>query len=337
MRILFLTRLYWPHVGGVERHTASLSSSLSKRGHKVKILTTRYAKGLKAKENKDSIEVIRFGQPKIKLLGLIYTWFWLVRNINLIKKSDIVHVHDVFVWYLPFRFIFPKKPVYTTFHGWEGKYPIPSINILQKKIASKLSSKTISVGKYINKYYGISSDYVTYGGVGKYESKFKKKENKIIYVGRLDEDTGIPILLKLFERYNDIYHWYKVDFLGDGELRKECEKFGKVKGFVDPTQSYEKASICFASGYLTILEAMANKCMVICAYDNPLKKDYYRLTPFKKWIITSDSPVEIAKVLRNYSKNKNKYKNMIEEGYNWVITQTWERLTNSYIKLWEIE
>ena len=358
MRVLFLTRLYWPHVGGVEKHVASISKVLNTTGSKITVLTTRYDKSLKSKEKKEEVEIVRFRQPKYKYIGLIYTWLWMLKNIDLIYKSDLIHTNDVFIWYFPFRFLFPRKPVYTTFHGWEGKYPIPLKSILQKKIAAILSTKTLAVGEYIGKYYGIRPDRVTYGGVNIIQSspaspseagraKFKvqnyKSKFKIIYVGRLEEDTGLPIFLDAIKRYrriddgNKYKDKYKIEFVGDGKMRKECEKNGRVYGFVDPGPYYARASVCFASGYLTILEAFANKCLVICAYDNPLKKDYYQLTPFKKWIISSNSSSDIAETIADFSNNNSKYQKMIEEGYNWVKTQTWEKVTNSYLELWGVE
>ena len=54
-----------------------------------------------------------------------------------------------------FRFIFPKKKVYITFHGWEGKWPLPMWAILNKRIANFLCNGSIAVGIYIEKWYGI--------------------------------------------------------------------------------------------------------------------------------------------------------------------------------------
>jgi len=354
MKILFLTRLYWPHVGGVEKHVYSLSTSLSTRGHRVTVLTTQYDKKLKSREKRDGIQIIRFKQPGIKYLGLFYTWHWLLKNIDLIKESDIIHIHDVFIWYLPFRILFPRKPVYTTFHGRWGKYPIPFSDIIQKRLGAKLSKGVISIGEYIPRNYGFKSDITLYGAVNKVQnSKFKIQNDKsihsassglmlskveaskfkIIYVGRLDNDIALDIVLEAFSKLSG----YDFEFIGDGEKRKECEKYGKVHGFTDPTPFYKKAKFCFASGYLTIHEALANKCLVFVAYRHPLQRDYYKLTPFSKFIYSSDNPEKLAERLLYLNKNKKAAQKLIDAGYNWVKTQTWEKLTNSYLKLWGIK
>jgi len=333
MKILFLTRLYWPHVGGVENHVSEIGKWLKVKGENVTVITSKHDKKLKIREKKNGIEIVRFEQPKIKYFGLLYTWFWFLKNLDLIKDSDVIHCHDVFIWYLPFRFIFPKKKVYTTFHGWEGIYPIPGKNILQKRIASMLSSKTIAVGRYIGKYYGIKPDVVTFGAVNMPNKAEDKAINSIVYVGRLEEDTGLTVFLKVLSSLEG----FKVDFCGEGELANECLKYGRVHGFVNPTPFLKKSQICFASGYLTILEAMAHRCLVLTAYDNPLKKDYYRQTPFKNWIISSDNSAEITEVIKAFTKNEKEFSKMINEGYNWVKSQSWEKLSKQYLALWEAE
>jgi len=277
MKILFLARHKWPHVGGVETHVRELGKRLKIKGESVKII---------------SEEDIRF--PKIKYLGLLYIWFWLFKNRKLIKWADIIHCHDVFIWYLPFRFLYSKKPVYTTFHGWEGTWPIPWRNIVYKRLASRLSWGTIAVGKYIEKYYGVKASKVVYGGAvtpgGRPSATTPgvshnfRGVNHIVFVGRLEKDTGV---LDFIEQLKINNLKFKIDFVGDGSLRKECEKFGKVHGFVDPNPFLEKADICVPGGYLSYIEAKQYSCKIMTFYDNPLKKDYWdeikKIKKFPTW------------------------------------------------------
>lgn len=147
MKILFLTRRAWPDLGGVEKHVKEVSFHLRKMGHKVTIISE-----------------LDIGYPNIKFLGLFYIWFWLFKNRKLIYLHDVIHCHDVFIWYFPFRFLYPQKPVFTTFHGWEGAWPIPLRYIFLKRLAARLSRGTIAIGKYIEKFYGIKTDKIIYGG-----------------------------------------------------------------------------------------------------------------------------------------------------------------------------
>src|SRR3989344_9317016 len=212
MKILFINKNNWPHVGGVEKHIFKLSQNLKKEGHKVKVLSS------------DGNGDYNINYPKIKYLGLFVIWLQLFKLRKTILNFDIIHINDVFIWYLPLKLLHPKKKVYVTFHGWEGKYPIPILSKMQKKIAWILASGSISVGNYINKWYGIKSDYVTYGGVNKQvDKRFTKIKNSVVFLGRLEKDTGIKKFLKRLS----VYKYNNVTFVGDGVFRSECEKYSK--------------------------------------------------------------------------------------------------------------
>lgn len=257
MNILFVSRYCYPHIGGVEKHTECIAYNLKRIGYKVKTISEEDIK-----------------KPNIKIIGLLYIWFWLFKNKNYIKNADIIHIHDVFVWYLPFKFLYPRKKVFITFHGWEGKYPIPFWNILNKKIANYLCSGSISIGKYINKYYKIKSDYVTYGSINQnlkiksknYNSKVK---NSLIWLGRTDEDTGI----------NEFRAWLK--------KQKTKYKVTYVSYVKNPQKYLKKAEYCVPVGYLSYLEAKVYGCKIKTFYGNKLKKDYWdeikRVKKFDTW------------------------------------------------------
>lgn len=282
MKILFISQFKYPHIGGVEKHIHKVGNNLLRLGYSVKYISS---------------EDIKY--PKVKFFGLFYIWFWLFSNIKIIKESETIHIHDVFIWYLPFRILFPFKKVYITFHGWEGKYPLPLWNIINKRIANILCNGSIVIGKYIEKYYGIKSKYVIYGGVDKVNNvNFKNKiKNTIMYLGRLENDTGLLEFLNFLKNNSK----YKVTFIGDGTFRNECKNYGQVVGNVTNVTKYLKlAEYCVPSGYLSYLEAVNESCKIKTFYNNPLKKDYWS---------------EITKI---------------------KTIPTWDDVTNVYLKLWKI-
>jgi glycosyltransferase involved in cell wall biosynthesis len=284
MKILFLTHYYFPHVGGVEKHVFEIKKCLEKKGNSVKVISGA------------DIEY-----PNIKFLGLVYIWFWFFKNRKIIEDADIVHIHDVFIWYLPFRFLYPSKKVFTTIHGLEWNNPLSKMSILQKILAAKLSAKTIGVGRFLEKYLGIKFDLITYGAVTLIHTNVVKRKNSIVYVGRLEENTG---LLKFFN-WLKTNPKYQVDFCGDGELRKECEKFGNVHGFTNPTLFLKKAEYCVPGGYLAALEGLSYKCKLKLFWSDKVKEDYWKLSPF------------------------------IREDVNvWAKAQTWNKLANEYLNLY---
>ena len=301
MNILFITRLYFPHVGGVEKHVFEVAKSLERKGKSVTILTEKFDSKLRSKEATGKTKVIRSSYPHIKLLGLLSIWLKIFKNRKLIQDADVVHIHDVFIWYLPFRLMYPKKPVFTTIHGLEWDNPLSKFSIWQKKLAVKLSTGAVGIGKFLEKYLKIKFNKIIYGAATVIRNSVAKDKNKIVYVGRLEENTGLAKFLKWLGKNQK----YTVDFCGDGRLRNECEKFGKVHGFTDPVPFLKKANHCVPGGYLAALEALSYGCELKLFGNSKIKEDYWKMSPFV------DSDVK-----------------------QWGKSQTWEKLANEYLDLY---
>lgn len=330
-KILIFTPSFFPNIGGVEKHVLETSLILKRNKFDITIITAKSENSSK-KELRSFLKINRFSYPKIKFFGLLVIWWNIFRKYyHLIREADIVHIHDVFVWYLPFRFIFFRKPVVTTFHGWEGVFPVPVKNKLWRKLGVFLSTKTIAVGKYLEKYYDFSSDVVIYGGVHVPRQVFTK-ENILLYVGRLEYDTGLPLLLQSLkqEPWNG-----KVVFCGDGVLREQAELVGEVTGFRNPIPFLKKAKIVFAGGYLSVLEAFAYKCIVLAAYNNPLKRDYFSLSPFGHIVNVVKNKKELSKKIQFLKKNTKFSSNQIEEGFSFVKKQSWQSIAKIYLELYK--
>ena len=91
--VLFLTpRRSDRYLGGVEKHVKILSEKLREKGIGVDEL---------------SLSNIDLKNNKLK------AWLYLWKNRKSILSSDIIHIHDVFWWYSPFRFLFFWKPFTT--------------------------------------------------------------------------------------------------------------------------------------------------------------------------------------------------------------------------------
>lgn len=304
MNIIFLSHYFYPHVGGVEKHVLNVGKKLTKHGDKVTVITEKYNNILKKYDEVENINIVRFKCRNIKGIGLISIWLWLYKNRNLIKDADIIHCHDVFIWYLPFKFIYPTKKVFTTIHGFEWDNPFRKISLQQKRIAINLSYKVIGIGHFLSKYLNIKFDHISYGASYVHDYETSHDVKKIVYVGRLEVNTGILEFLIWLNKNPG----YNIDFCGDGPLRKECEKYGKVHGFVDPTPYYKKAEYVVPGGYLAALEALNYGCKLKLYWNNKLKEDYWKMSPF--------------------------YKLKGKKLYNWARAQTWDKLANEYLDLY---
>ncbi|MGI5826479.1 MAG: glycosyltransferase family 4 protein [Patescibacteria group bacterium] len=329
MRILFLTRRFYPLAGGVEKHSYEVAKRLVKLGHEVNVIT----EGENFSTNEyDGIIVHQLLSKYSGRLKKFEIWFRLLGKKKIIENSDIVHCHDVFFWYIPFRFLYPVKKVFVTFHGWEGVFPPRLSAKIVRKLSEKLSFGNICIGDYILKWYKTNPDIVSYGAVSKKACR-KKINADVLFIGRLEKDTGLMIYLEVLKKFKEDI---KIIFLGDGILRKEAEKYGDVLGFVENVQEYIKGSrLVFTSGYLSILESFINKKPVFSVYDNPLKKDYLEKTPFQDWIVIEEDPVSLFEKVRYYLKTNSASKKKVEFAYNWAKNQTWEKLTRQYLELWK--
>lgn len=369
MKILFLSARFFPEVGGVETHVYKISKELTKQGNEVSVLTElspkiKHSKKInyqsRAQSDTHSIKSIKpvkssyfafFEHEKIKIFAFNFgnvnrfkkfrIWKRIFENIYLIKQADVVHCHDVFIWYLPFRFLFPRKKIFTTFHGYETKFP-PALHAkIIRKISEKLSMGNICVGKYISKWYGAKPDFITYGGVDTVTGKKKlnvEKEKiankvKILFLGRLAKDNGIEVFIQSLKKMKNSGILYDLTVCGDGSYRSSISKYGKVLGFINNPNSYiEKSDVVFASSYLSILEALSFGKGVISVYENELKKDYLNNSPFKRYIQIYNNSKEIADSFKNKNLPTAKQR---KEFVSWSNNQTWEKVAKIYTRLWQ--
>jgi len=250
---------------------------------------------------------------------------WTLRNV--LAQADIIHCHAIFWWYWPFKFLWPKKPVYTTFHGWEGIYPVPIKNILMHRLAEKLSCGSLAVGDYLTKWYGQRPDIVTYGAAGltlalTARSKPSLINNRIVFIGRLDEVNSIKLYLAAIKKLK-AKQKFTVIFVGDGPYRCQAEKLGRVTGMVKTITPYLiKPAYIFASSYLSIWEALRYGRRIFALYNNPVKKDYLQCFPAAQSINIAGSVEELIKQFYQPKPVK-------------AVIPGWQKVAESYLRLWQ--
>lgn len=341
--VIHLTRLFHPHGGGVEKHVYKVSQELIRRGYRVRVITWQHDPKLSIREVVDKIEVIRipneFGNSKLK------TWKWMWQHRKIIWASSVLHIHDVFWWYLPLRFIKLRYKVYTTFHGYEGSDPPSWRAVLHRKMVEWLSHKTICVGEFMRRWYRANPNTIIYGA-GKLpkianHSRGGKQGDKVIFTGRLDYDTGIMTYLKLLYRLRDLGVLLEMDVYGVGPRLKEAEAYANrrdievnFRGWVDDVENYyPNYNLAFVSRYLSIIEAMQAKLLVVAVYNNEIKKDYLTCHPMSDNMIIGNDPDDIAIKLSQLDEQN--YVKMIDKSYTWVKCQTWDKLADKYVRLWD--
>lgn len=315
MTLLFLTPRHSSGLGGVEKHVRLLTRELEKRGHGVVEMSLDEDASLKSA-----------------------TWKKLWDKRRLIERADLVHVHDVFWWYLPFRLLYPRKPVFTTLHGWEGVYPPTRSAIFQKKLAQRLSRGTIGVGTFFHQWYGVKPTFTTFGvldpqvkEVGK-RLRMPETIKSIVFFGRLEEVNGIDVATPALIRLSRVGH--QVQFIGDGSGRKHAETIGSVTGMVvNPWRFIAASDLVIASSYLSMLETAALAHPVVSIATNPLKRDYLFTHPLAPFITIVSSSEELFKTIQSFDISK--HRNKIRAAQSWTFKQTPRKMADLYEKSWK--
>jgi len=347
MKIVMITPKFYPDIGGVEKHVLRVSEGLTKQGYEITVITKKQDVNALEVDKHNAITIHRI--PHTRVHGI---WLWLFKNRHILNKADIIHCHDfgTFIWYLPFRVLYPTKPAYMTFHGFEGIIPIPRTIIILRKIAEKLTRGNICIGDFIPKWYGTKPTMVLYGGVDLPNNVDRitasETENKIIFIGRLEEDTGVKEYISALTILKSNYNIDTTGYIcGDGSLRstiqEELVTHGlkhELLGFVQSPEEYlQKCQFVFGSGYLTILEAMAYKKMVFNISTNDLKDDYLRLVPNAGNImITVKSSEELAEKIAYYLNHPLEVELFTINAYQFVEGRSWGSVAKEYVGLWQI-
>lgn len=332
--ILFLTRLYHPHIGGVENHVRILTQELLNKGYQVVVLTEQFEPGLKRTEIIDRVKVVRIPIGPNSLVKKFYIWKWVVFNAVFFYRFDIVHVHDVFFWLYPLLpFGFYKRSA-ITFHGYEG-FPIKKSWIIQRKIAEFTTKGSICVGDFMKKWYFARPTYVTYGGVRLTRENAKVSSQSAVFFGRLDDQTGILQYIKAYKIIKKKYPKFILTVVGEGSLGSKIPDDVNILGFQENVEDLIASNrFVFVSRYLSMLEALVQKKEVIAVYNSPIMKDYLEMSPFKKYVQIARDENDIVNFVRK-SIEKGTDTNKIDKGYYWASRQTWNKVCDFYLRLWD--
>lgn len=349
MNIVQICPFFEPHVGGVETHVAVVSKQLQELGHRVTVVTLSHDSALPAQQVVAGVEVIRIPKPKAMLSSWSYkvaVWSWWWRHRQLLVSADIVQVHDAFWWILPVWPLIWSK-VFTTFHGWEGQYPVKVSAKIQRWVYAHWSQATIHVGDWISEFYWDRPNLITYGGVDTTEqlqlqtAPAKSKKIKLVFFGRLSSTNDIALYLKLVAWLKSHLEHKKpaqkieVTWVGEGEWRFECEKSGLVTGYQPNSREWlQSADVVLASSYLSLWQALAVGKPVVALYSHHLKKRYLETFPGKSLLLMGNKVEKVGAKLLYLLKDEAQLRQRKQKSQRLAAAHSWHQVTNIYLKLW---
>ncbi|MDO8270208.1 MAG: glycosyltransferase family 4 protein [Candidatus Levybacteria bacterium] len=333
-KIIFLVRLYHPHVGGVEKHVEKTVGALRKKGYAITIVTEQFDKKLKLYEKHDDTEIFRIPIGGSAFYKKFSIWKWVLTHLSLFFKTDIIHIHDVFYWIIPIRFLLITKRIYITFHGYEG-YPVKMRWKVLRKISEMLTNGNLCIGDFMKKWYSTSPTAISYGGVDKYTKRSTPQPQSAVFFGRFDSQTGVLEYVDAYKLIRKKYPKFRLTVIGSGHLKNKIPKSVKILPFDANIEPYiSQNRFIFVSRYLSMLEALVQKREIVAVYDNPVKKDYLLLSPFKNYVFLAKNAKEIASTVEECIENSLYGKERVGKGYNWASKQTWEVVADAYLRLW---
>ncbi len=259
MKILVASTYLPPRPGGAERVAWETSKRLAK-SHEVHLLTTEE----KLPETpSDKLTVHRVRDTPAK--PIVYAAFhdFLLRKIARETGFDVIHCHIALPWGYIFR---TSRKLIVTCHGADV-YRRRGISRWMVGTtlgrATAVTSPSKWLANWVQQEYGVQSQVIPNGvDTERFtpDDESKRRENVVLYVGRLLERKGILDLLDAAKILKQYEFW----IAGDGPLmRARSIPNAKWLGYVSqPVKLYNMATICvFPSHWepfgLVGLEAMA--------------------------------------------------------------------------------
>ena len=346
-RYVMIAQSFAPLTGGVERHVAGVHAALGRLGHSGRIVVVH--KGPAPRGLAPDVEWIQFpaGLSRARILARPGSIVRLLRTLRA-ERGSVLHFHDAATLhpFLPLLRLFGLlRKTYITFHGWEGTFPPEPTVVRQRRECERAAAGTILVGEFIRRWYGAKGDVVTYGGtdVGNLASLPPLRPGEPLraaYVGRLEPDTGLPVILDAFRRLRKMpgapVH---LSVFGSGSMEPMVRKEEGGSVTLEPAPAdiasvYRSYPVILASGYLTILEALCAGRVVFACYDNLLRKDYLTLHPAASSCYMCGGAPALLDGLIDCRDEMPAVLARCEAGWAWARTQSWDRVAGDYRSLW---
>jgi len=370
MKILQISSVPITYPGGTEKVILELSKELAKKNKVTILQTTLYEKGKKFKREEEihKIKIITC-KNDFFLGGYGYSKEFKKTLKKIWKDYDVIHVHGHgrFTSNFTLRCIGEKKPLIYTAHGFfhDKKYWIikkvhdlilgrllkkarfcTALTKLDFKNYKKLGVKKEKIVEIPN---GINKDFfkkINKQELKNFKTKYKIKENTILYVGRIHESKGLQYVIEAIKDIDARLVIVGKDAGYKKELEKLIKKYGLNKRvlFVGPLTDKELINVYHASNFfvlfsewegfgIVVIEAMAAGKPVIVSDRGSLpflvknEKNGY-VVPFKNIKLLEEK----IKFLLN---NKDKARKIGEKGYKVAKNYSWKSVVDKMEKIYK--
>ncbi len=240
MKILLVSDIFYPHMGGVSEHIFHLWENLRGLGHDAKILAPSYGR------NQPFVNehIIRMGRavkfPKNRSLSAItfgFTLPWSIQKLLRREQFDIVHIQGELGQTLAYFAIkYSTARNFITFHSChEGSlgYTLaePLMEQYFRKIDGLIAVSTVardSASQHFPGTYRIipnGVDIREFDGNVKPLASLAKYDPKILFVGRFEPRKGLKYLLQALPRIISVFPDAILVVVGTGIMERYYRRF----------------------------------------------------------------------------------------------------------------
>ena len=211
MKIGIVSQAYYPRFGGVTEHVHNTAVELRKRGHDVRVITSRFRQG----EAEDSNDVIRVGYNVLVPYNRAFVDLTVgmrlrhdLRTIFREQDFDLLHIHCPTAPTLPvFAQQVARCPMVGTFHSTGGRnfmqntfHPLLSrlVRQLEARIAVSETARDTALLYYPGPFSVIPNGVDVkrfHPAVAPFEAWRDPSRINLLFVGRLDPRKGVHVLL----------------------------------------------------------------------------------------------------------------------------------------------
>lgn len=283
MHICMLTELFYPYIkGGAEKRYVELAKRLSKK-HEITVYALKMF-GSEEKEVWNNIEIKRVGikfnpnkRPKFIIASFLPA---LLKSLK--SEYDIIDANQGFASLVGYFSRLIKKPIVATFHdlyqkNWLRYRFIDKIGILLEscwrfgKFDLIFANSSETKRKLLSSGFNSIIKVIPSGiDIKLYENLNVRKDDVIVYVGRLEPYKRVDILLNVAKHLE-----YEIHVIGTGSLEKKLKQKAPSNvsflGFIsekEKIRELKRAKVLVnpseVEGFgLVLLEAMACKTLPI--------------------------------------------------------------------------
>jgi phosphatidylinositol alpha-mannosyltransferase len=352
MKVLFVSDIYYPHIGGISEHIYNLANQFERKGHDVSVLTASIEGDLKPDEER----VIRIGKsiviPANRSCSRITLGVDGAELSDIVKKFEVIHIHGILAPTLPLSTLKVSRRINIfTFHPTFGpsipfkifkKYLSIYFDRIDGKIAVSKTARD-SIARYLSGDYRIIPNGVDIKRFMPSKAEYKS-ENEILFVGRIEPRKGLQFLIDALPLIKKEIPEVKLTVAGGGykELKlnipidvKESIRF---LGFVTPKdlpEIFRKATVFMSPAVsgesfgIVLLEAMASGTPVI-ASDIPGYKCVIK-DGENGLLAPRGNPEGIARQIIRVFKNKELKDSLIDKGFMTAKRYSWDRVSEEVL------